>query len=319
MFENKEVRGIRKKRGELFTLMVIPHNLSRVRRLRVHKISFFLVLVGFLLVGLTLFYFVNDYRQIKSKMIYLSQLEQLSQMQKQKIHSLAKQVEEFNVTMKKLEELENRLRMLAGLGTKSSIGAGEGIGKGGPVSYPALDEEEVSWDSSGLIEKIENNVVTLNSQVKQQEESFDRIEKVILEKEDLFASTPNIFPTQGWISSGYGWRINPFTRQREFHEAIDLAAPWGSEIRAAAQGKVTYAGWKGGYGLLIRIADGYGYSTVYGHLSKILVKKAAWVSKGQIIGRVGSTGRSTGPHLHFEVWHNGKAINPLNLMVESLG
>ena len=130
------MRGIRKKKGELFTLMVIPHNLSSVRRLRIHKTTFFLFLVGFLLVGLTLFYFVNDYRQIKSKMTYLSQLEQLSQMQKQKIHSLGKQVEEFNVTMKKLKELENRLRMLAGLGTESSIG--EGIGKGGPVSYLVL-------------------------------------------------------------------------------------------------------------------------------------------------------------------------------------
>jgi len=313
------VRRIRKKRGELFTLMVIPHDLSRVRRLRVRKITFSLVLIGFFLVGLTLFYFVNDYHQIKSKMVYLSQLERLNQMQKQKIHSLAEQVEEFNVTMKKLKELENRLRMLAGLGVESSLEVEEKIGKGGPVSYHAPDEGEIPGDSSVIIERIENNVVTLHSQMRQQEESFDRIEKVILEKKDLFASTPNIFPTQGWISSGYGWRINPFTRKREFHKAIDLSAPWGSEVMAAAQGKVTYAGWKDSYGLTVRIDDGYGYFTVYGHLSKILVKKGAWVSKGQIIGRVGSTGRSTGPHLHFEVWYNGKAINPLNLMVESLG
>ncbi|RLE08848.1 hypothetical protein DRJ00_05640 [Candidatus Aerophobetes bacterium] len=82
-----------------------------------------------------------------------------------------------------------------------------------------------------------------------------------------------MFPVQGWITSRYGWRKDPFTGKREFHPAIDICAPWGTPVRAAAQGRVVYAGWKDAYGLMIRIRDGYGYYTVYGHLSKILVKR----------------------------------------------
>ncbi len=135
----------------------------------------------------------------------------------------------------------------------------------------------------------------------------------------MFASTPNIFPVQGWISSGYGSRVNPVTRKREIHQAVDIVAPWGTEVRASAQGKVLSAGWKSAYGLMIEMNDGHGYQTVYGHLSRIVVKEGQWVDKGEVIGRVGSTGHSTGPHLHFEVWSEGKTVDPLGLMVEPLG
>lgn len=112
------------------------------------------------------------------------------------------------------------------------------------------------------------------------------------------------------ISSGFGNRADPFTRLRAFHYGLDLSPGYGASVYATKSGMVTYAGWMGGYGNLIVIQHSNGYSTRYGHLSSILVKKGQRVQQSHTIGRVGSTGRSTGPHLHFEIRENGKALNP---------
>ncbi len=121
-------------------------------------------------------------------------------------------------------------------------------------------------------------------------------------------------PLRGVITSAYGWRRNPFShRGKEFHPGIDIAAPYGAPVRAAKSGRVRFAGWKGGYGKLVIIDHGGGLESRYGHQSKILVKKGQKVRKKQIIGKVGSTGRSTGPHLHFEVRKHNKIINPNKL------
>ncbi|MEA3485746.1 MAG: M23 family metallopeptidase [Candidatus Aerophobetes bacterium] len=312
---------MKKKRKKLFTLMLIPHSKGRIRRIKTSKFAFSAIIGALVIAIAALAFFINDYRQMKQKVARLYLLEKITQEQREKILSLNEKVKDFNQTMERLRALEDKLRTLAGIGGEST-GVKEGrLGKGGPEHYSFPEEIAPSreYSSSNLIGKIEENFDFLEAQAKEREEGFGQIEEVIYKKKNLFASTPNIFPVQGWITSGYGWRRNPFTGKREFHKAIDISAPWGTPIRAAAKGKIVYAGWDDAYGLKIRISDGYGYYTVYGHLSHILVKRGAWVKKGQIIGRVGSTGRSTGPHLHFEVWRNGKSINPLNLMVEPLG
>ncbi len=111
-------------------------------------------------------------------------------------------------------------------------------------------------------------------------------------------------------SSGYGWRMHPVKKLRKFHNGLDLAAPTGTPVIAAGDGVIEFAGWNEGYGNLIRMNHGGGLSTRYGHLSKILVKKGEQVRAGQRIGLVGSTGMSTGPHLHFEVRQDNKPMHP---------
>ena len=312
---------MRKEKRKFFTLMWVPHFRGKVHHLTMSQFVFSLTLLGFGLAIAILFFFFIDYTQMKNKLVRLRELERINQIQAEKILSLAEKVKDFNQTMQRLQELERRIRSLAGVGS-SKINE-QKLGRGGPIHYLPL-KEEVGKDAKGalsfkLIGKIEENVEALKAEAEIREAGFGEMEKVILEKRDLFASTPNIFPVQGWISSGYGWRKNPFSKRREFHQALDLVAPWGTPVKAAAQGRVVYAGWRQAYGLTVEMEDGHGYSTVYGHLSRILVKKGAWVEKGEIIGRVGSSGHSTGPHLHFEVWFRGKTIDPLNLMVEPLG
>jgi len=307
--------------SRFFTLVVIPGSGGKVRRIVIPKFLVPVSIIGLIVASFALFYFINEYKIMKEKLVYFENLEKLTRMQQERIVSLVEKVREFDETINRLEEMESRLRRLAGIGG-SELGISEGLGKGGPEEYIPFEDslsEKGKVDSLSIIERIENNVDFLKIKALRQEKAFDQVGEIIEKKKKLFSSTPNIFPVQGWISAGYGMRINPFTRKREMHKAIDIVAPWGTAVKAACRGKVTFAGWKNFYGLVIEIKNEYGYSTVYGHLSYILVKKGQRVEKGEIIGRVGSSGRSTGPHLHFEVWYRGKTLNPLKLMVEPLG
>lgn len=116
------------------------------------------------------------------------------------------------------------------------------------------------------------------------------------------------------MSSGYGYRKDPFTGRRAFHSGTDFAPGYGASVYASMRGRVKYAGYMGGYGKLVVLDHGNGYTTRYGHLSRILVRKGKYVGQGQQIGKVGNTGRSTGAHLHFEVRKNGRAINPRTVL-----
>ena len=121
-------------------------------------------------------------------------------------------------------------------------------------------------------------------------------------------------PVWGKVSSRFGYRRDPFSGRYEFHDGVDIKAPWGTPVRATAEGKVIYAGWKAGYGKTVIIRHAYGFKTLYAHLSKIKVKKGRWVKSGQVIGYVGSTGKSTGPHVHYEVWRYSRKQNPIKYM-----
>lgn len=120
-----------------------------------------------------------------------------------------------------------------------------------------------------------------------------------------------IWPVEGRVASDFGWRRDPFSRRREFHPAIDIDTSSGAPIRASRSGKVTYAGWQSGYGLLVVIDHGDGWETWYAHCSRINVRLGQYVNQGDVIGRVGSTGRATGSHLHFEIRKDGRPVNPL--------
>ena len=132
-------------------------------------------------------------------------------------------------------------------------------------------------------------------------------------------STPTIWPVKGWVSSPFGFRSSPFSGRRVFHEGLDIAARYGLDIHATAKGIVVYAGDKAGYGKIVTIDHGYGYMTRYSHNSRITVKVGDKVNKGDVIAKVGSTGRSTGPHCHYEVLVNGIPVNPMKFIIDENG
>ncbi len=146
------------------------------------------------------------------------------------------------------------------------------------------------------------------------ESRLNVVSRTVDRRNALAAATPSIWPAQGWLSSTMGHRADPFTGDDDFHAGLDIAGERGQPVFATAAGTVTHLGFQGGYGNLIVLDHGFGLETRYGHLLNYGVKMGAKVKRGDIIGHVGNTGRSTGYHLHYEVLANGKLLNPLQLL-----
>ena len=160
------------------------------------------------------------------------------------------------------------------------------------------------------VRAIADGIADLNDQVDSVYRETEGLTKVLGPHLDDLAHTPSIWPVKGFITSGFGSRSDPFDGEPEYHQGIDISAPYGSPVAAPAAGLIIAAGWRRGLGQAIEISHGNGLSTVYGHLSKILVKPGQEVKRNQRIGLVGSTGRSTGAHLHYEVHRGGRPVNP---------
>lgn len=192
-------------------------------------------------------------------------------------------------------------------------------GFGGVNRYKSLE----GFNNSEMIIGTTKRMDIIQKQMVIQSKSLDEITKLAAEKEKLLAAIPAIQPISNdkltRMASGYGWRSDPFTKARKMHWGMDFTSPKGTPIYASGDGKVTRAdNNSSGYGKHIRIDHGYGYISLYGHLSNYNVKSGQRVKRGDLIGFVGSTGRSEAPHLHYEVWKDGDRINPINFYYGSL-
>ena len=147
--------------------------------------------------------------------------------------------------------------------------------------------------------------------VNQLELNINKLDQYLLDKASILASTPTILPSNGWITSYFGHRISPYSGGVKMHEGLDVGAPFGTPILAPADGIVTFSGIKAGFGKFVQINHGYGIETIYAHAQKTIAKKGQRVKRGDLLAKVGSTGYSTGPHLHYEVRVNGIAVDPL--------
>jgi murein DD-endopeptidase MepM/ murein hydrolase activator NlpD len=161
-----------------------------------------------------------------------------------------------------------------------------------------------------LFKKLDEILNRLGEELDEHSQNYINYLNTLEELSVVWQSTPSITPVAGSISSGFGYRISPFSRYRVIHGGLDISVPYGSPIKASARGIVGKTGYKALYGNMVVIDHGYGFITRYGHCSKILVKEGDIVKKGSIIAKVGTTGRTTGPHVHFEVFVNVIPANP---------
>ena len=159
---------------------------------------------------------------------------------------------------------------------------------------------------------LKGSIAELERQVAFQEESFSEVLRSLAREKDLLAHTPSILPAVGTITSGFGWRYSNPLRRMEFHKGVDIANRPGTPIFSPADGVVVYRGSKNGFGRFLTLDHGYGYKTRFGHLEQILVGAGERVRRGQMVARMGNTGFSTGPHLHYEVLVLGTHVNPRN-------
>ena len=216
---------------------------------------------------------------------------------------LSRTISEVQARLDDFEERTARLALAAGM--QGDVA--------GPVGATA---EGSQVGSGGLYNRLPDGPESLKLQGSWIEQQLDLVDRKLSEKGEILASTPTMAPTVGVLTDGFGTRNDPITGRRAFHRGLDISARRGTPVYAPADGVVVFAGRNGGLGKTIRISHGFGFTTLYGHLHEMNVELGDQVHRGDHIGAIGNTGRSTGSHLHYEVHEEGKAKDPLYFILD---
>jgi len=304
------------------TLILFRNSGAKVNQIAFSKSSVVAAGIGLLICMLGLTGIILHYIQIRQDITNNHALIACNAGQKKEIETQRLQIlkfaDEINVLKGKLIDLnqfEKKIRIIADI---EKAGDSESLfGIGG--SIPEDRELDTSLENGHdlLIREMDEQVDSLQHAYGAQLESMSEVLQKLEEKRNILAATPSIPPIAGWVSSGFGYRKSPFSGRREMHKGIDLVAPKGVPVAATADGVVIFAGKKGLLGKTVVVDHGQGISTRYAHCSRLMKKCGEAVERGDIIARVGNTGRSTGPHLHYEVRVNNIQVNPERYILDS--
>ena len=285
------------------TIIFVPHARAKFRKLKVsHRLL--ISLVSFVTSSLCLSTFFSvQYFTSLSQTHELTKLRSENKDLQSANEQFSKSVESLRTQLRTVEDRTRKLAIIAGINTLDETSQG---GVGG-LRPPDLGDNPYRDD----LDKMAFRSHRLDK-------DLSVLEKKFVAQAQLLASTPSIAPVRGILTDGFGGRSDPFTGEPGTHNAIDISSAVGQAVRSPADGIVVKAEWANGYGNVIYIAHPYsGYSTRYGHLSQFAVQPGHHVKRGDIIGYVGSTGRSTGPHLHYEVRLNNNPVNPLEYILNA--
>ncbi len=290
--------GSRIMARRLNTIIIVPHSKAKFIKFsfstRAAVATGIALVLGLILSVVAMVYTgsaVNRKAEAKRLRAENRELQKVNEELKKTVTSIQARLEEF-------ERRTSRLALAAGMNgdgeaLPSDVGSEEHAGRGGPYKRVPEKPEELRFQEQWIASNL------------------DAVEKQLDARGNRLAATPTIAPVIGVLTDGFGRRRDPFTGRPAYHRGIDISARRGTPVVSPADGVVTFTGRQRGFGREIRISHGFGIVTVYGHLSSIGVKPGERVHRGDVIGRVGSTGRSTGPHLHYEVHVDGAAVNPL--------
>ena len=309
------------------TIMIIPPNNKSSQ-----NFSFYSWIIPFISLNLLFFSFLigflaYDYLSIRGKLENLEKLKYENQNLKDEALALLTNLKKVRDDLQDIQNYTDQISNIVNLKEKKNLIKKQALKKKASSSVIKSDEEShphalVSPIPRGLetsqleLKPVFNELIATSEKARKQGFQLKQLLANLNKKRSILSSVPSIAPVNGWIASGYGYRISPFTGKKSMHRGIDIAAPIGTPIIAPANGVVIFAGKKAGFGNFIMLAHyGYGIITRYGHNAENLVKVGQNVKKGEQIATVGMTGRSTGPHLHYEVHINGKIVNPKKFII----
>ncbi|MHB0884798.1 MAG: M23 family metallopeptidase [Bacillota bacterium] len=319
------------RRGrKLFTVMVVPHSERSVYSFSIHLTTVQVVSFLIIAISLSLLIFANIYQDMKANMTELKELRLVNREQRQQLEKLMTETNDLKDSMQQLSELDRQIREIVKTSrdfsrVQLSTSYQPSTFDTEPTPKTASDQSKyttasilpgddrgtsVSPDILARAAQLQSDLNAVQKDISTRVASFEDLRKELTENQLYQAAKPSVFPTNGVITSGFGFRPAPLSFGTEYHSGLDIAAAYGTPVIATGDGQVVFVGWRGGLGRAAVIDHGYGFSTLYGHTQKIIVNVGDRVKKGQTIGYVGSSGRSTGPHLHYEVWVNGKPTNP---------
>ncbi len=296
------------------TFIVLPSDSSKSKKIKVSQNLFRAGSVAFAVFLVICAYVVVDYGTMKLQVRDHGELRKENTSQKIELQALSSRVNDVETRMAKLKTFDKKLRILANIETPVET-VDQGLtGMGGPAPDQAffLSVEE---KKKILIENMRSDISSLEGETRLQERSFTELQEHLLSQSSILASTPSIMPARGWVTSTFGKRKDPFTGRKHKHKGVDVANRIGTPILAPADGIITRVARLPQFGKMVEINHGYGTKTRYGHLSKINVKVGQKIKRGEKIAAMGNTGRSTGPHVHYEIVVNGVHVNPYKYIV----
>ena len=242
----------------------------------------------------------------------LAHSEKAVQEQKAQLLSLSQKMQNISQDLDRVRNFDSKLRVMINL----DQGKVQNVAPKGGSTDPDFSKNYLPlYRQELLVRKMHDFLAQLSTEAKLEEVRQQEIIHSMRSKQDALDSTPSIWPLEGWVTSPFGWRSSPFTGKREYHKGIDISCPSGTPIYAPAQGTISFAGVQGGYGRMIKMSHGANLSTRYAHLKRPTVKKGQVVTRGELIGYAGNTGRSTGPHLHYEVRLGGVPVSPMRYIL----
>jgi len=293
-----------------YTILVLSDTPSRARQWHLSERGLRVALFGGALAILTIASLVIYSLTVQLDVAEHARLRETVKAQRR----VATRLETLAQEVTRLRTFDHQIRRLAGMEEVQSLMA---MGGGTLELGKALAAGEQA-EYEQLLERLYQDLQRLEREVALRAESLEAVTSYLTQQKNRLAATPSIWPTQdeGYVSSSYGHRASPFTGRRQMHTGIDIAAPRGTSILAAADGVVTFSGRMAGYGRVIVVTHGFGFKTFYGHNQKNKVRKGERVKRGQVIGTVGNSGYSTGSHLHYEVLVKDRTINPLKYIVD---
>lgn len=290
------------------TLLLVPHDHANIRETSIAHRTIWMAIIAFVcVVGALTFCTIGYYTKVAREK-ELRQLRSEKGILLERIEVIGRDVESLGDRISALIEHGKKLRVLANL---PEIGEDtRKVGIGGPL----YDEQEqvltLSPDAEFLVSEVQGDLDQLLREAELERSSLAEIEERLTRDQDLRDHTPSIRPCEGYFSSGFGMRRDPFTGRLQMHKGLDISGRTGTPIYAPADGAVMATGYTKGMGRYVIVDHGYDYRTMYGHLSEATVRRGAKVRRGEKIAEMGNTGRSTAPHLHYEVRYKGRAVNP---------
>jgi len=325
---------------ESYTLIFVRDPHARPVQIAIPKARVKQAVIGVAVAALVGCVAVWDYWRLRADNVELADLRVEALEQREQIAVFRTRLSTVDDGIAKVAELERKVRIIANLPGSAGVG-GEGVAElvpqGVPVGPPAgvpVDQTpppdgmqgqgggqpfpEIGVDVSGIevLDVLGNQALALTEASGDRVTSLETLLDQLDDKRRRLVSMPSIWPAEGWLTSRFGPRVSPFTGRRQVHAGIDIAAASGTSIYAPARGRVSFVGRKGPLGKTVVLDHGFGVKTVYGHTKEIHVSVGETVERGQEIAAIGSTGRSTGPHLHYVVEVAGKAVDPLDYIFD---
>jgi murein DD-endopeptidase MepM/ murein hydrolase activator NlpD len=299
-----------------FTLMIIPSRKSGVKKISVSKVIIRNILIASIVAILVTLYVVYDYASIKRDRAELARLREQTKEQSQQFRDLAMKIDGFADRMEELRQFDKKIRILSA--DQTSRDRKLPLGIGGSDKETRV-KELLDQDQQKMITGIREKIAKLNEDANDREKSFNELLIFLHEQKSIQAATPSIWPVKGWVTSEFGVRESPFRTGVEFHKGLDISTRFGKEVAAPADGLVIMSSYDSQDGNFVKIDHGRGLATGFAHLSRMAVKQGMRVKRGDIIGYVGDTGRSTGSHLHYSVFVNNVPVNPRKYLKNIFG